>query len=233
MDDEEAKAIWYVLEELRKDGQDVDQERIPLGPDAERMFTLLDQITLQRRLRNDPSRAFQPGEVIQLRPPSRDADVAAVSCRRDTNGDAAWRFYLGLWRDGRFVGVRFEPPGDDENHSYYHSQLCSSMGDRASVPDALDVPERYPAWPLPAASSLELLLCLVVSIHGMAGFKDLQGRIKGDFAMEQNAETDDGDSNRRREQRGRKRTQRPARHRLLVKALDKIAGLPTARLVEP
>ena len=81
------------------------------------------------------------------------------------------------------------------------------MGDRAPVADALEVPERYPAWPLPAASSLELLLCLVVSIHGMAGFNDLRGRIKGDPAMQQN--------------------------RLLVKALDKMAGLPTARLVEP
>ena len=199
MDDEEAKAIWYVLEELRKDGQNVDQERIPLGLHAERMFTPLDQITLQQRLRNDPSRAFQQGEVIQLRPPARDADVAAVSCRRD--GDAAWRFYLGMWlRNGRFVGVRFEPPGDDENHGHYHSQLCSGMGDHASVADALEVPERYPAWPLPAASSLELLLCLVVSIHGMAGFKDLQGRINGDLAMQQNG--------------------------LLVKALDKMAVLP-------
>ena len=76
------------------------------------------------------------------------------------------------------------------------------MGDHASVADALEVPERYPAWPLPAASSLELLLCLVVSIHGMASFNDLRGRIKGDLTMQQN--------------------------RLLVKALDKMAGLPTA-----
>ena len=199
MDDEEAKAIWYVLEELRKDGQAVGQRRNP-SVHLERMFTLLDQATLRQRLRSDPSRAFQQGEVIQLKPPARDADVAAVSCRRD--GDAAWRFYLGLWRDGRFVGVRFERPGDEENHSYYHSQLCSSMGDRAPVAGALEVPERYPAWPLPAASSLELLLCLVVSIHGMAGFNDLRGRIKGDLTMQQN--------------------------RLLVKALDKMAGLPTA-----
>ena len=81
------------------------------------------------------------------------------------------------------------------------------MGNHASGADALEVPERYPAWPLPTSSSLELLLCLVVSIHGMAGFNDLRGRIKGDLAMQQN--------------------------RLLVKALDKTAGLPTARLVEP
>ncbi len=81
------------------------------------------------------------------------------------------------------------------------------MGNRASVAGALEVPERYPAWPLPAASSLESLLCLVVSIHGMAGFNKLRGRIKGTLTMQQN--------------------------RLLVKALDKTAGLPTARLVEP
>ena len=154
-------------------------------------------------MRHDPRRAFQQGEVIQLRPPSRDAEVAAVSCRRETSGDAAWRFYLGMWlRNRRFVGLRFEPPGHEQNHSYYHSQLCSTMGDKSRIAGALQVPERCPALPLPASSSLELLLCLVVSIHGMADFNDLRGRIKAHDAMQQN--------------------------RLLVRALDKMAGLPTS-----
>ena len=207
MDDEEAKAIWYVLRELLKDRQRVDPMRVPdvrLVP----RFTLLDENNLKRRMRHDRSHAFQPGEVIQLKPPSRDADVAAVSCLRDVNrGDVRWRFYLGMWlQEERFLGVRFEPPGDDVNHSYYHSQPCTTMGDRSRIPGALQVPERYPAFPLPASSSLELLLCLVLSIHGMAGLNDLRGRIKADKAMQQN--------------------------RLLVSALDKIAGLP-ASAVEP
>lgn len=201
MDEEEAKAIWYVLRQLLRDSENVDLRRIP-PVFRERMFTLLDQITLEQRMRHDPSRAFLQGEMIQLRPPSRDADFATVSCRREANGDAAWRFYLGMWHRERFVGVRFEPPGDEENHSYYHSQLCSTMGDGVAVAGALEVPERYPAWPLPAASSLELLLCLVVSVYGMADFNDLRGRIKGDKAMQQNS--------------------------LLVNALDKMANLPTS-----
>ena len=204
MDEEEAKAIWYVLRELLKDGKDADPKRTPDVLHLDRRFTPLDQVTLQQRMTHGASRAFKQDEIILLRLPSRDADVAAISCLQDVDRDGpAWRFYLGMWLpDERFVGVRFEPPGDQKNHSYYHSQLCTTMGDKSRIACALQVPERYPAWPLPAASSLELLLCLVVSIHGMAGFNDLRGRIKGDRAMQQN--------------------------RLLVKALDKMAGLPTS-----
>ena len=202
MDDEEAKAIWYVLRELLKDGLGVDPARIPAGIDPERMFTPLNENTLEQRMRRDPGRSFQQGEVIQLRPPSKDADVAAVSYLGDVGGGhAAWRFYLGMWlRAGRFIGFRFEPPGYDVNHPYYHSQLCTTMGDRSRISGALPVPERYPAMPLAASSSLELLLYLVVSIHGMAGFNDLRGRIKEDEAMRQ--------------------------HSLLVRALDGTADMP-------
>ena len=206
--DEEAKAIWYVLRELLRESED-DARRIPPGFDLARSFTLLDQVALERRMRHGVNRAFRQGEMILLRLPSRDARVAAVSCLRDVDrGGAAWRFYLGMWlRDESFVGIRFEPPGDSDSHSYYHSQLCSTMGDKSGIAGALAVPERYPAWPLPAASSLELLLCLVVSIHGRADFNDLRGRIKADRAMQQN--------------------------RLLVKALDEVASRLTARAVEP
>ncbi len=208
MDEEEARAIWYVLRELLKASED-DTRRIPPGLDLERNFTLLDQVALEQRMRHGTSRAFHQGEMILLRLPSRDARVAAVSCLRDVDrGGAVWRFYLGMWlRDESFVGIRFEPPGGSDGHSYYHSQLCSTMGDKSRIAGALRVPERYPAWPLPAASSLELLLCLVVSIHGMAGFNDLRGRIKADRAMQQN--------------------------RLLVKALDEVATRLTVRVVKP
>ena len=172
------------------------------------MFTLLSEVTLQQRMRHSPWE-FKRGEVVLLRPPSRDAEFAVISCKREVNGGhTAWRFYLGLWLGRhRFVGIRFEPPGDSDSHSYYHSQLCSTMGDESRIAGALRVPERYPAWPLPAASSLELLLCLVVSIHGRADFNDLRGRIKADRAMQQN--------------------------RLLVKALDEVASRLTARAVKP
>jgi len=42
---------------------------------------------------------------------------------------------------------------------------------------AIRVPERNPTWPLPAESSLDLLLCLIVSIQGMIGLRNLKQRI--------------------------------------------------------
>ena len=197
--DEEEKAIWYVLRELLMDGA----QAVPDGAYLDRAFTPLSEIILEQRMRHGGVREFQQGEAIRLRSPSRNADVAAVSCRQEVSGGrATWRFYLGMWHGDRFVGVRFEPPSDADNHSYYHSQLCSTMGDDSCIAGALRVPERYPAWPLPAASSLELLLCLVVSVHGMAGFDKLRERIREDGAMRQNG--------------------------LLVGALDRIADLRIA-----
>ena len=52
--------------------------------------------------------------------------------------------------------------------NYYHAQPCRSMAaSRTPVAEALPIPDRYPAFPLAATSSVDLLLCLVTSIHGM------------------------------------------------------------------
>lgn len=75
----------------------------------------------------------------------------------------------------KFIGYRYETPEYGDNHNYYHAQPCQSMGDRdEKVTQALPVPERNPTWSLAAKSSLELLLCLVVSIYGMKGLLDMK-----------------------------------------------------------
>jgi hypothetical protein len=59
------------------------------------------------------------------------------------------------------IGVRFECPiATDGAHSYHHAQLFSPNSNSSPVP------ERFPAFPLPAHDPVTLLLCLVVSLYG-------------------------------------------------------------------
>ena len=52
--------------------------------------------------------------------------------------------------------------------------------------EAIQVPEHNPTWPLPAKSSLELLLCLVISIQGMIGLRNLKQHIDREGIARQN-----------------------------------------------
>ena len=105
---------------------------------------------------------------------------------RSLRSAACW-FYLGLWLAERgFVGFRFEMPQEGRNHNYFHSQPCQAIGSREDpIPEALAVPERNPTLPLAASSALELLLCLVVSIHGMNGLSRMRSTMMNDTAMRQ------------------------------------------------
>ncbi|MDE0422431.1 MAG: hypothetical protein OXK76_16325 [Gammaproteobacteria bacterium] len=78
-------------------------------------------------------------------------------------------------------------PEKGDNHNYYHSQPCRAMGRRKDVvTGALPVPVGNPTWPLAAASALELLLCIVASIHGMDGLRDMDRSAKRNPKMRQN-----------------------------------------------
>ena len=147
----------------------------------------LDSYLLQRR-RGE----FKPGEVVRVTPPVREATMSAIWCKWNFEGQRSeqtgfW-FYLGIWlSDGGFIAFRFEPPEQGDNHNYYHSQPCRTMGwEGDPVFGALAVPERNPTWPLAANSSLDLLLCLTVSIGGMRGLLRVQSRIDGNGAMRRN-----------------------------------------------
>lgn len=148
------------------------------------MFNPLGEWDLERHLRPGSEGDFGPAAAIQMRPPQRGGGAAKTSevlasslwCKWDFKGDrtACW-FYLGLWlQDGLFAGFRFEPPERDDNHNYYHSQPCKSWHfGGIHVHGALALPERTPTWPLPARSSLDLLLCAIVSMQGMRGLQEV------------------------------------------------------------
>ena len=189
LDDSELKAIWYVLKELLLEGEEWLRQHCS-STDITTSFSPLNKWQLMSYLRQKRSGEFKKSEGIQLRPPPQEIRALSLWCKWNFNGRKDCRFYLGIWLcGGEFVGFRFEPPEQGENHNYYHSQPCRAMifhGE--SIRASLGVPERNPTWPLPADSSLELLLCLVVSIRGMDGLRAIKKRVEEDSAMRQNRE---------------------------------------------
>lgn len=189
---DERKSIWYVLRELHRGGQywirntqGSDEVRIA----AERRFSPLREYELERYLRHGAASGDFGQQALYVKPPRLGcAAAAAVWCRWNFgNEQAACWFYLGLWlAERRFVGFRFEMPESGDNHNYYHSQPCQTMGSRNEIiPGALAVPVRNPTWPLAAKSALELLLCLVVAIHGMNGLSQMKSDVRKVAVMRQ------------------------------------------------
>ena len=180
MKEDEREAIRHVLKALLLDGDQWFRAKRSTWSDGQ--FAALNARQLDSYLRRNTSSAFEPRRAIRVRPPDQDREVrlSALWCRWDFGAKRCdcW-FHLGLWlRSGSFMAFRFEPPEQGDNHNYYHSQPCRSMGwEGSAVHGAMAVPERNPTWPLPACTSLDLLLCLAVSIHGMRGLTRLKRRI--------------------------------------------------------
>lgn len=193
---DEQKAIRLVLKQVLQDGEDWQGE--PQSPDtraalaSQRMFDPLAAWDLERHLRPGTNGAFGVEEAIQTRPPRHDVRISSLWCKWDfvAERSACW-FYLGLWlRNGQFAGFRFEPPERGHSHNYYHSQPCRTMCfGGTQVNGALALPERSPTWPLPARSSLHLLLCAIVSVRGMTGLQEIfkDNSTDSDSVLRQNA----------------------------------------------
>ena len=192
---DEQKAIFSVLQVLLEDGKKSTRteprpaEHTPAV--ARQQFTALNVYDLKRFCYERRGR-FPDRKVIYLEsPPRAKSAVTAMWCRWDFNAvPSRCGYYFGVWSkqetfpnqgDGRkypaFLGFRYETPECGDNHDYYHAQPCRSMGDGVSIQYALPTSERYPTFPLAAQSSLELLLCLVASIYGMRGLRELQDAV--------------------------------------------------------
>lgn len=188
----EQQAIFVVLRQLL-----IDRPARPLYDTVLRVartqFSPLGRYELDP-LEYQTTGQFPVGRVIYMEPPSREKSaVAALWCRWDFNADLPrCGFYFGIWSAQRgfpnpnsghkhpaFTGFRYETPEDGDNHDYYHAQPCRSMGGDEEVRCALPISPRVPTFPLAAQSSLELLLCLVTSVYGMAGLKKLQSKVSG------------------------------------------------------
>ena len=192
MNNDEREAIRHVLRALLFDGEEwskCNEQCFQEVPSRNSPFTALNRQQLDSYLRPRGHGAFNPGEAIRVRPPPHEAHLSALWCKWDFKGErgGCW-FHLGIWlSEGQFIAFRFEPPEQGDNHNYYHSQPCRTMGWEGEPKyRAMEVPQRNPTWPLAASSSLDLLLCLVVSIHGMTGLGRLKQRIDSQGKARQN-----------------------------------------------
>ena len=93
------------------------------------------------------------------------------------------RFRVGLFlmdstQDLKSIGFRFEAPEGEGIHHYYHAQMITgfSKGD-ASLNSLNWLPESQPAFSLDAKNSVELFICLLVSLYGLEIIDRLQSAI--------------------------------------------------------
>lgn len=200
---DEQKAILSVLCLLLAAGEKwiQDQRRVPrqMLLDVQRQFTPLKETELKNYLLYRRSSQFPNNRVIYIKPPKREKTaVAAVWCRWNFDAElSSCGFQFGIWsaqdfpnagacrKRTVFVGFRYETPENGKTHNYYHAQPCQSIGGREKVVSALPISPRNPTFPLAAKSSLELLLCLVMSVYGMDGMMKLLSAVSNDPLMRQ------------------------------------------------
>lgn len=198
---DERKAILSVLCLLLTAGEKwiQDKHRVPyqMLQDVQRQFTPLKKPELEDYLLYHSSSQFPNNRVIYIKPPKWEKmAVAAVWCRWNFDAQlSSCGFQFGIWytqgfpnaeacrKRTVFVGFRYETPEDGETHNYYHAQPCRSIGGRKEVMSALPISTRNPTFPLSAQSSLELLLCLVISVYGMDGLTKLLSDVSDDPLM--------------------------------------------------
>lgn len=207
---EEQKAILYVLRILRTEGDEwMRHKRTSAAAiakkSAEGKFDAIDAQELETHfLHRGKTGEFDENKVIFVKPPAKDPTaVAGIWCRWNYDkGLPRCGFYYGLWsaqpafpltapdddaRHPAFVGYRFETPEDGDNHNFYHAQPCRSMGAKDDpVEHGLPISVRDPTWPLAAGNALELLLCVVTSLYGLKGLRELQDTINEDNTLRHN-----------------------------------------------
>ena len=198
---EEQGAIHSVLSLLLSCGEDWSRyHRSPKATSADRVAKLKFQALTNRELNNCLKHNEHCGHIgdnklVFIKPPLKEPSaVTALWYRWDYSVDRPkCAFFWGLWRNLSvntsnqdscmksisFVGFRYESPEMGDNHNYYHVQPSNSMGDKDNpIDQAIAIPRRYPTVPLPASSSVDLLLCLILSIYGMRGLQKLWNEMR-------------------------------------------------------
>lgn len=192
--DGERKAIRFILQQLIREGEEWARDASRAAKAAKRAatgrFVPLDTSTLHHQFQNQPLHGDFGESAVYIAPPQKEGNVPiALWCRWNFGGTrAAAKYYLGMWlTSSRFIGYRFEPPERGDLHNYYHSQPCKVLGRReGEIKGALPIPISAPTWPLAATSAVELLLCVVLSVRGMAGLQDLRKSVVHNSAARQN-----------------------------------------------
>ncbi len=195
---DEKSAIAWILAVLRDQGDTWFRKRSGVGIDIfnnhlSRTFKSVSKHSVGL-INHNKQGEFESDELIVLAPPEADQDMfLGLWARWDfekPNSDCG--FFLGIWKDlndkKSMTGYRFESPHiyDDDDpetrqHDFYHAQPCLNLGKRKQPAHfALPITENLPTFALAATNNTELVLHIVLSMHGKIGLKDLEGRFKDD-----------------------------------------------------
>lgn len=122
-------------------------------------------------------------------PPTSKNTFPILSVKFDfTRSMPEIRLQMGLFRlkNGKAegIGLRFEMPEGRGEHHYYHCQMLQKFRDDKAVegcPSFITDLDVVPAMPLAARNTIQLLLCLLVSLYGAEG---IETRLKGTGTLE-------------------------------------------------
>lgn len=203
----EQEAIFFVLEILARRGESYARKATALNSrilEAAATHTLVPANNVsQLRSTTGAEGSLGALRVIRLIPPKHHSDrLVVLWCRWDFGkSPAKCGYYYGNWYFLRppganngpkilgFLGYRFETPEAGNNHNYYHCQPCMNFGDKDDppAPYAIERSVYDPTWPVAAKNSIELLLCLVLSLYGFDEFRNIEAELLTVRAASRNA----------------------------------------------
>lgn len=180
---EEREAITIILEKLRNEGEEwlrrPGDTRRELATQMLREYTHVPPHKIVQVLKN--SGELPETEFIFMKPPRKDPHaVLALWCRWNFDNNK-FGYYIGLWTKFSpfpnndngdavtgFLGHRYETPEESgDTHDYYHAQPSRSMNSRDNVlSNALPISDTFPAFPLIAKDSVQLLISAIMSVYG-------------------------------------------------------------------
>lgn len=205
----EQEAVFFILETLARRGEAYARKAAALPPrmlEAASSHSILAANNVsQLRSTTTAQGSLGNASVIRLQPPSHFSDrLVVLWCRWDfSQTPARCGYYYGNWfllsapnansasgpKVLGFLGYRFETPEIGQNHNYYHCQPCLNFGtkDDPPVSHAIERSTYDPTWPIAASNSVELLLCLVLSLYGFDEFRKIEGELMNVRAASRNS----------------------------------------------
>lgn len=137
-----------------------------------------------------PESSFPANKMLVMRPSAREKEaILGLWLRWNFNtAPFEFRLFVGHWCeiDGKrsFIAFRFEAPETGDKHNYYHCQPCRNFGDKAVVPFAALVSERFPTIPINASNIVELTICALMACMGNKDVKAFVRKLLRDSAAD-------------------------------------------------
>lgn len=137
-----------------------------------------------------PASSFPANKILVMRPSAREKEaILGLWLRWNFDADPfEFRLFVGQWSEidtqRTFIAFRFEAPETGDEHNYYHCQPCRNFGDKAVVPNAALVSQRFPTIPINASNIVELTVCALMACMGNKDTKAFVRKLLRDSAAD-------------------------------------------------